>query len=140
MIFQDGGQKDRTGKRNRGGRLNEEIQSTDRVARRTEESMQQSVSGSANNIFGRAVPENIHDDFSSLNTHLQNEENERQLQKYEADIRQHISIEQQLQIYIDSLKQKIEDMENDQIKMQEQNSKLMAENQELERSKASEIE
>lgn len=31
--------------------------------------------------------------------------------KYEADIRQHISIEQQLQIYIDTLKQKIEDME-----------------------------
>lgn len=34
--------------------------------------------------------------------------------KYEADIRNHISIEQQLQVYIDSLKQKIEDFENEQ--------------------------
>ena len=41
------------------------------------------------------------------------EEQETQLQKYEADIRQHISIEQQLQVYIDGLKQKIEDSERD---------------------------
>ena len=44
------------------------------------------------------------DGFSSLNTVQVQEENEKQMQKYEADIRQHISIEQQLQIYIDSLK------------------------------------
>lgn len=42
------------------------------------------------------------------------EETEAQLVKYEADIRKHISIEQQLQIYIDSQKQKIEDIEKDQ--------------------------
>ena len=53
--------------------------STERVARKTDESIQQSVSGSANNIFGRTVPKNIPDDISSLNTILQNEENERQL-------------------------------------------------------------
>ena len=53
------------------------------------------------------------DGFSSLNTVQVQEENEKQMQKYEADIRQHISIEQQLQIYIDSLKQKMEDMEGE---------------------------
>lgn len=41
---------------------------------------------------------------SSLNTARHMEEHEAQLQKYEADIRNHISIEQQLQLYIDSLK------------------------------------
>ena len=49
--------------------------------------------------------------FSSLNMNQQMEETEKQMVKYEADIRQHISIEQQLQIYIDTLKQKIEDLE-----------------------------
>lgn len=50
---------------------------------------------------------------SSLNTVGLMEEQEAQLQKYEADIRQHISIEQQLQVYIDGLKQKIEDLETE---------------------------
>lgn len=40
-------------------------------------------------------------------------ETEKTLVKYEADIRNHISIEQQLQIYIDSLKQRIEDIEKE---------------------------
>lgn len=48
-----------------------------RVAKRTEESVKQSQSGSASHIFGKAAADNIHDDYSSLNTHLQNEENER---------------------------------------------------------------
>ena len=53
------------------------------------------------------------DNFSSLNTQQQQNETEKQMIKYEADIRNHISIEQQLQVYIDSLKQKIEDFENE---------------------------
>ena len=67
--------------------------------------------------------------FSSLNTHQQAEENEKQMIKYEADIRQHISIEQQLQVYIDSLKQKIEDMEKEQSVIHEANLEIMAENE-----------
>lgn len=63
--------------------------------------------------------------FSSLNTHQQAEENEKQMIKYEADIRQHISIEQQLQVYIDSLKQKIEDMEKEQAVIHEANLEIM---------------
>lgn len=47
------------------------------------------------------------------------------MQKYEADIRQHISIEQQLQIYIDSLKQKMEDMEGEQTALQAANMELL---------------
>lgn len=98
------------------------------------------MSGSAHNIFGRTVPEGIHDDYSSLNTHLQNEENERQLQKYEADIRQHISIEQQLQIYIDSLKQKIEDMEHDFSKLETSNQELVKEKEALESRRRADVE
>lgn len=56
-------------------------------------------------------------DTSSLNTHQQAEETERQLVKYEADIRQHISIEQQLQIYIESMKQKLEDLEKENVQL-----------------------
>ena len=41
-----------------------------RVAKRTEESVKQSQSGSASHIFGKAAADNIHDDYSSLNTHL----------------------------------------------------------------------
>lgn len=47
----------------------------------------------SHNLFGRRALENLDELYSSLNTHQANEENERQLQKYEADIRQHISIE-----------------------------------------------
>ena len=110
------------------------------MLKRTEESGQQSVSGSANNIFGRTVAENTQDDYSSLNTHLQNEENERQLQKYEADIRQHISIEQQLQIYIDSLKQKIEDMEHDYSKLEVANQELIKEKADSAQQRRAELE
>jgi hypothetical protein len=52
-------------------------------------------------------------DTSSLNTHQVNVEHEKMLVKYEADIRQHISIEQQLQIYIESIKQRLEELEKD---------------------------
>ena len=76
MIYADGSNLT-------GNRINDALldnPSTDRgVVQRTEESLHQSVTGSANNIFGRSVPDNIPDDFSSLNTHLKNEENERQL-------------------------------------------------------------
>ena len=77
MIYQGGDFNQGTGKRINGTSYIGDNPSTDRVARQTDESMQQSATGSANNIFGRSVPENIPDDFSSLNTHLQNEENER---------------------------------------------------------------
>ena len=53
------------------------------------------------------------------------------MQKYEADIRQHISIEQQLQIYIDSLKQKIEDMEHDYGKLEARNQELAKEQEDM---------
>lgn len=47
--------------------------------------------------------------------------------KYEADIRNHISIEQQLQIYIDSLKQKLEEQEKGQEKLEDMHLKQIAE-------------
>ena len=56
--------------------------------------------------------------------------------KYEADIRNHISIEQQLQIYIDSLKQKLEEHEKVQLQTEELHLQQM---QEIEEKKNKEM-
>jgi hypothetical protein len=41
-------------------------------------------------------------------------EHEKQLQKFEGDIRTHIRVEQQLKIHLDNVLQKLEDMEKQQ--------------------------
>ncbi|CAD8107678.1 unnamed protein product [Paramecium sonneborni] len=59
---------------------------------------------------------NLNDNSSHQSYHAEEEYEklEQIIQKYEAEIRGHISIEQQLKLYNDSLQQKIEDLEKSQ--------------------------
>ncbi|CAD8118185.1 unnamed protein product [Paramecium sonneborni] len=71
---------------------------------------------------------NINDNNSSYRSYHAEEEYEKLeqiIQKYEAEIRGHISIEQQLKLYNESLQQKIEDMEKQHKETIEQMHKQM---------------
>lgn len=59
------------------------------------------------------------------------EELELQLQKYEADIRQHLSIEQQLQIYIDMVRNRMDDQEKEIEQLKYEQSLTIEENRTL---------
>lgn len=58
--------------------------------------------------------DNVSDESETLDVEREQQKYEQLLVKYEGDIRQHISVEHQLQIYIDSLKQRIEELEAEQ--------------------------
>ena len=59
--------------------------------------------------------------FQSID--LPPKEHEQQLQQYEAEVRNHIKVEQQLKLHIEVLQEKIDDLEKEKTKFEEKLSK-----------------